>query len=267
MRTSAVITLVPKHLDYLADCLADARDQTLAYDEILIVASGFLRDQESEVRLIVDHGSTGANSRILFSAAAPAGTNRNLGLEQSNGDLVFFMDADDRFHPQRNSLVMTEILPSTSFDLLLHSYLAFEGNAPKWPKSIGRDRRIWESDDLMDATFPSGRSRNAEMSGKPAGIALPNNEKVPIHHGHSVVSRRLVEAGIRQHELFFPRNEDSVYARDALWDGHRVVVTSAVLSAYRVGSSAFSWRSRRMLNLPYLLRQKLFGLASKERFE
>ena len=94
--------MIPVHncLPYLPDTLGSLRDQSLADEEMEVIA--------------VDDGSTDGSADLLASWAASwpclqvvtraasgaAGPPRNVGIERARGDYVFFLDGDDCLGPE-----------------------------------------------------------------------------------------------------------------------------------------------------------------------
>lgn len=252
---SGVVILVPKHVAYLEDVLFDLRNQSMKFDEIIIVASGFINSRERDTLEKITRESGIKDLKILLRPLAPAGSNRNAGAQVATCDYVVFMDGDDRYFHFRNQR-LKEIQLKFNFDLLLHTSINF--NEPKQLLHMdfsreawsGQSPRFWETPSLFMTTFPDGaRDRELEMGGANTNIVTPAvDEVLPIHHGHSVVRRQSL-ATIQFHEKYFPRNEDGVFVRDMLFAKRRIVVTDEMLSAYRTYSSASSWKSSIVLNI------------------
>lgn len=92
----SVIVPVYNGQDYLADCIRSIEDQTYRNLEVLIINDGS-RDGTAGVcdalRAAYD------NVRVITTDDLGVSAARNAGLDGAAGELVTFVDADDRLHP------------------------------------------------------------------------------------------------------------------------------------------------------------------------
>lgn len=269
---SGVVIVTPGHLHHLNTALGDLLGQTLKFDEILVVASGFKPKNRQELEWQIRRLDA-SKVKMIFVPPGSAGRNRNLALREvsSNTELVFFSDADDRYSTRRNEVVYKEF-KQKKFDALIHSFV------PTTPDSIGLVVDVLEShvhkgenrigaEELFETNFPAGkRARREEELGlvNPSLILPKRCLGRSLHHAHVVVNP-LGIGETRFHEKFFPRNEDSLFVRDLLFDGKKVVGILEPLSVWVLGTSTFTtarlWR-RTFLKLEQLFHRlvtTLFG--------
>lgn len=244
---SGVVIVTPGHLHHLNTALGDLLGQTLKFDEILVVASGFKPKNRHELERQIRRLDA-SKVKMIFVPPGSAGRNRNLALREvsSNTELVFFSDADDRYSTRRNEVVYKEF-KQKKFDALIHSFV------PTTPDSIGLVVDVLEShvhkgenrigsEELFETNFPAGkRARREEELGlvNPSLILPKRCLGRSLHHAHVVVDP-LGIGETRFHEKFFPRNEDSLFVRDLLFDGKKVVGILEPLSVWVLGTSSFS---------------------------
>ncbi len=247
LSVSAIVIATPSHLKYLASCLGDIRGQSLAVDELVLVASGFSSHDTKQLQGVLELFED-FPAKVLNTPLAPAGFNRNRGAEIAIGDLLVFFDADDRYHPHRVRAVR-DAIQKTDCEIVLHSYNTFAG-------PFGDREMVWLSSPIEHQTVNahtitkddvwgkgiSRRNRDAEMSGAPSTIIVPGNSYT-IAHGHLSIRKNHFLRGPRQHEFFFPRNEDSVYLLDCLECGYSITFLDVALSAYQIGSSSKTFRN------------------------
>lgn len=244
---SAVVPLIESHVRFFGSLIRDLESQTRPFDEIVIVASGLGHHSVSSVEKVLKSSRFSSDYQILSNSLFPSGKNRNSGALVAKSNLVMFLDADDTYHPQRNEIAL-QIYKRTSFAALVMRTVPFsEPDTFSWNTNLEIDliteQHLVSPKDTYDATFPFGRARHKEMLGAPSVIQGHKNPRETgrelgvLHHGHIVVEKNIF-LDIKQHELSFPRNEDSVFARDILWSGRRLYVLNLATSGYRTSSSS-----------------------------
>lgn len=245
-----MIPLIPKHIEQISDVLSDLANQSIQNDEVILVASGFSRGEYLHLSREAGRRKN-LNVVLLRAPLGPAGRNRNLGAEVAHGDLIMFLDADDRYLPWRNERVLGAFFQN-NLDALVH--LADHSSEPgatllsriaKGPGLVGPPIVV-ERNEIARRTFPGGhRNRINEVLGNvPTNIKLEDKEDdSPIQHAHVTVKRSVLSLH-RFHESFSPRNEDGVFLRDLLFEGRNVGVLLEYLSVFSTGTSAVHWRAK-----------------------
>lgn len=258
----AVVILVPQHLHFLPRLVENINQSSPRFHDVVVVASGFPMLLKKKLKRVVRQ--INVPTRITFTSLGSAGRNRNAGSILSSAELVAFLDADDYYAPIRNSIAL-KLFAETKFDLLYHGFIPFENlqDLPSniFPRETESVAGFVSSEHLFETTFPSGfRDRESELEGR----AQSTNLIVPqefgafeIHHAH-LICRTEVARSIRFHEIFGMRNEDGVFARDALERGLRIVCSPMVLSGYQQGARAKPKR-RRHLTQKWTLFRKTRG--------
>ena len=248
--TSAVIPVIARHIEHIPDILSDLTNQTTQNDEIVLVASGFSFKDLERLSQILDLYRE-QNIVLVKASLGSAGKNRNLGADVAQGDLIMFLDVDDRYFPWRNERVL-RAFNEGDLDALVH--LAEHSPEPRSMLSDQIGRRIdsekkvdlVRADQLARDTFPDGsRHRDAEEAGTlPTNLVLTgSNSNSPIHHAHATVKSSIL-ATYRFHENFHPRNEDGLFLRDLLFEGNNVAVLLEHLSVFSSETSAVHWRAK-----------------------
>ena len=120
--------------------------------------------------IVVDDGSTDETQRVLSSFAADtrvrvlwqdnagSAAARNLGIEQSHGDFLAFLDADDLYHPrtvERLKAAIPSLPPTVGFAYCDYARVDSSGVAPQ-PVSVrgplNRPQLFWQY--LLPGWFP-----------------------------------------------------------------------------------------------------------------
>ena len=251
---SAVVPLIEPHVRFFSTLLQNIELQTKRFDEIILVASGLSEGSLELVSRDLLSSTYSKAFRILSNSIFPSGKNRNIGAKATTSELVLFLDADDTYHPLRNAAVL-EVFARTNFDALMTRSFPLPESVPfDWNSNFNVENwaasYLIEPSEVFDRTFASGRKRHKEMLGAPSVVSAPpetGNLSV-LHHGHMAV-RRSVFTELNQHEQSFPRNEDSVFARDILWSGRRLYILNVPLSHYRTDSSSNNPKNGSLLNI------------------
>lgn len=247
----AVVILVPQHFHFLARLVENINESQPPFHDVVIVASGFPLSLRPKLKRLV--GKINVPTKVMFTELGSAGQNRNAGSMASSAELVAFLDADDYFAPDRNSIAL-EVFNKTHFDLFYHSFLPFENfqdlREIAFPSDAGSVEDLVFSESLFETTFPNDhRDRKEELAGRAqsTNLIVPNEfGAFQIHHAH-VICRAEVARRIRFHEIFGMRNEDGVFGRDALQMGLKIVCSPLILSGYQQGARA---KPRKPGNLP-----------------
>ena len=123
MKISVIIPCIPRHIDSLRNVLNDLHQQTVLPQEVVVAlsetiqATGIALEQELNtltnyslnIRIISDEDKHGPSS------------NRNRASRECQGDVIAFMDADDRVHPQKVEIIKWVF---TNYDthIFMHGY-------------------------------------------------------------------------------------------------------------------------------------------------
>nr|WP_321444674.1 glycosyltransferase family 2 protein [uncultured Cohaesibacter sp.] len=105
--------------------------------EILVVANGVTDHDLSEAKKICDNSRT----KLVTTQQKGPSFARNLGMERSKGELIFFLDADDVFLPNKLE-VFAEHYQKAPFDLAFSRGVRDRGNGVEIPMP----RDLWDGD-------------------------------------------------------------------------------------------------------------------------
>lgn len=126
--------VIPWHRG-LAD-LGRAVDSVLAQDyahlEIIVVANG-VSDADFAAAAAL---STDERYKVVRVPAAGASPARNHGAALASGELIFFLDADDRFHAGKVSRFV-ELARTAPFDVAFSRGLRVRSGGVSWPWPVG----------------------------------------------------------------------------------------------------------------------------------
>ena len=118
MKLSVCIPCHINHADHLKNILSDLSIQTKKPHEIVIFLKPFL---SSNLNFL--HGQFDETELKIITSCEEStmGFAKNKCAEQSSGDILCFMDADDRIHPQKLEFV-EKIFTSQTCDAMIHNY-------------------------------------------------------------------------------------------------------------------------------------------------
>jgi glycosyltransferase involved in cell wall biosynthesis len=80
---------------YLGEAIQSVLDQTLKPHEVIVVDDGSKDDSVEVAR------SFGSEVKVIVQENAGVGAARNRGVQESTGDIVAFLDSDDRWYPEK----------------------------------------------------------------------------------------------------------------------------------------------------------------------
>jgi glycosyltransferase involved in cell wall biosynthesis len=92
----SVIMPIWNHAEHVGEAIESLLHQTRADWELIIVDDGSTDDSAAAVRRFDDD-----RIRYVFQRRAGVSSARNAGLELATGAYIAFLDADDRYHPQK----------------------------------------------------------------------------------------------------------------------------------------------------------------------
>ncbi len=111
-KISVCIPCIQKHIPFLSSCVASINKQSLLPFEIVISISNIvdyksMKNVENECEKIIN--STTIPIKIKYTYEKKyAGENRNICVDEAEGDIISFIDADDIMHRDRIK-ILTEI--------------------------------------------------------------------------------------------------------------------------------------------------------------
>lgn len=135
-----VSVVIPAHdaADYLGESLASVESQTVLPAEIIVVDDGSTDGTARFLDRAREKWDCGATRlEVIHQSRAGTSAARNAGIEQSSEALVAFLDADDRWHPQKLERHLAALDKRPEVDATYSWYRSIDasGQATGW---IGR---------------------------------------------------------------------------------------------------------------------------------
>jgi glycosyltransferase involved in cell wall biosynthesis len=192
---SVVIPCCRNHIPCVAECLNTISKQTIHPCEVIISLSEV--DMETAIACENAWKHIFPCLRVLFSESKlRAGPARNVAALESKCQVICFIDADDRTHPQKLEVIarIFNLYPDTM--CVMHNF-----------HSVSRSQNVYpdfELYDLNNVPIDRGESFSQRYNNYP--------DSTGVHHGHCAVSRRVFDDGHRQldmgpgEDLFFVKS-------------------------------------------------------------
>ena len=118
---------------YLSDAIASVHEQTYTPIEIVVVDDGSTDASADVVKRFDD-------VRLIIQKNAGAASARNKGVQESNGELIAFLDHDDCWDPDKTALQVEHLNQHPEIGFVLGSQRIFlepDSIAPSW---LSKDR-------------------------------------------------------------------------------------------------------------------------------
>lgn len=169
---SIVIPCHPSHFPLLENLLDAYASQTVLPDEVVISLSEYDKIDLALIHALERVPRPFQLILLKHGEKCSAGTNRRLAALASTGSLLICQDADDLPHPQRVEIIKY-LFETHSMHLLLHSYTTMS-SFPFYDKEAVAPKLL--TNDLLFG-----------------GIATPNQDAIPLHHGNVSISRQVLQ--------------------------------------------------------------------------
>ena len=204
---SVVVPCIPRDIKFLERLLDSVNIQTYKPYEVIIAMSGLnfadawnlqnrLIESYPKLEIIID------NSIVKKYASE----NRNRGALRASGNIITFIDADDKMHPEKLYYVnkyFNQYYPK----ILVHSFSKGYDNY----QTISSDPEIRNGIKIYDDVI--------KKDGKIINIDRPIKEWACIsgdHHGHVSISRKVIDKIKFREGEKYKRGQDTVFIRDIL---------------------------------------------------
>lgn len=169
MRATCVINNY-NYRPYVAEAIDSALQQTRPFDRIVVVDDGSTDGSQELLR-----AQYGADSRILLLLKSNGGqlSSFNQAASHITGDLVFFLDADDRFRPSYLAEAI-DCYKRTGVDFLFAGYENFGAVAARSKRTVSdRDWGFSTLTALLEGTWIGGPTSCLSMQSTLALRILP----------------------------------------------------------------------------------------------
>ena len=164
-RVSVVVTTYNRD-DFLLEALSSLASQTTPLQEVVVVDDGGL----GSARQIVEE--FGANFRYVWQSNAGQQCARNLGVRESTGEWIAFLDDDDLWEPTRNDFI-SELIANDHVNLI-------SGDFRKFTARGGLLESVFEEFDRHAPEFWQGIDRPAGKNSSVVG-KFPTDRLFPVY--------------------------------------------------------------------------------------
>lgn len=124
------IPVVFRHIKHLETCINYILEQTLLPNEIIIIISEYIDNEDNKKMIDELHSKirkNNINSVIkTFTMVQYAGKNREIAYELCNSNIIIYQDCDDFVHKQRNEILLN-IHMKTKIPHILHGWTSDKG--------------------------------------------------------------------------------------------------------------------------------------------
>ena len=123
------IPVVFRHFKHLNTAINDILNQTLLPDEIIIIISEYIENNENNLIISnIEDRVKKQNINLIvrmFKEIQYAGVNRQIAYNLCNTDIIIFQDCDDFTHKQRNE-ILVKVYNKTKSPHILHGYTFYK---------------------------------------------------------------------------------------------------------------------------------------------
>lgn len=169
MRTTCLVNNY-NYSQYVVEAVDSALGQSLPFDEIVVVDDGSTDDS---LRVLRQHYANERRVEIVSKKNGGQLSAFNVGMARATGDVLFFLDADDRYRPSYVEQAM-DLYATQHVDFAIAGVEAF-GPAMKSPrrKFPARDRGYSVLAALLAKKFVGGPTSSLSMRRSIASFVLP----------------------------------------------------------------------------------------------
>ncbi len=118
----SVIIRVYNRQQYIAEAIDSVLSQSYTDHEILVVDNGSTMDMASVLRPYEN------KIRYIYKKRGTVGSAANVGLSETGGEFVSFLDDDDRWHPDMLASVVGILMTSPNVDAVFTRWMSFQGD-------------------------------------------------------------------------------------------------------------------------------------------
>lgn len=201
---------------YIQDCVSSVLAQTDPDFEVLVVDDGSIDDTAVQVRAMTD-----PRIRLIQRPNGGLAAARNTGIQAAQGELVAFLDADDRWCPEK----------------------------------LAAHRQAMDRHPEASVTYDWAAFIDAQ--GQPTGLCMAQSQIKLTHealllknylgNGSTSVVRRAVLQGVGGFDETLKRLVDHELWVRLTHGGHHIQLVPAVLTEYRTHDQSFTADTERML--------------------
>lgn len=231
MKKVSIVIPVYNEEKYIANCIESVIGQTYRNIEIIIVNDGSTDQTYSICKEIAEQD---IRINLIDIENSGVSTARNIGIENSTGDYITFVDSDDWIEPNMIELAVNKI-QSENADVCMWSYFKnFVDKELSLPLLYDDDKIFINDKDLLFfKSINSSYKQSPKMHSVSAGTTWCKLYRKSL----------LVEHNIRFNPIL-TRAQDTVFSMNAFYHANKIVYFNKSLYHYRVTNTQISSGNR-----------------------
>lgn len=224
----SIIITVYNQSETIIETLLSINQQKSNLYQLIIINDGSTDDSEKMINEYLSQNKMDA--KLIQTMNQGVSAARNLGLENSTGKYILFLDGDDKIHP--NLISTIEKYYQSNFDLICFKY-----------NQINEHNEIIESGDSLP------QPKNTNQIGKDAfyNYIFRNQDYFSIWNSSIVYNRSLITKNNIRYSVNIQPGEDVEFQLKSIYLSDQILFLNKVLSSYRKidGSSMNSYNLKR----------------------